>query len=83
MRPGQIVKSKAGRDKGQFLVVVEILCDRTKVADGRKRKLASPKLKNPMHLEPTNAAVELDGLTDRQLRKELSVYREKSQEGGS
>ena len=44
---GQIVRSKAGRDKGLYLVVLAQAGDRVLVADGRRRLLSAPKAKNP------------------------------------
>lgn len=48
---GRVVCSRAGRDKGQYYVVVRIIDDRfVEVADGLKKKVASPKKKNVRHL---------------------------------
>ena len=48
---GQIVHSKAGRDKGQYFIVVGIVDDNyVYIADGNLRKIASPKKKKIMHL---------------------------------
>ncbi len=63
--------------------MVKVLDGRVAIADGKYRKLLKPKLKNPLHLAPTNKYVVLENATDRQLRKELAAFREKSQEGGS
>ncbi len=53
--PGQIVRSTAGRDKGVFMVVVELLDgDHAAVCDGRLRKISSPKKKKTKHLARTN-----------------------------
>ena len=52
---GQIVISKAGRDKGMVFVVVEIKDDNhVLLADGKTRRLLKPKLKKLKHLQPTN-----------------------------
>lgn len=68
---GSIVISKAGRDKGRKLVVVEIVDDEyVLVADGDLRKLGSPKRKKRMHLALTNMRAD-EIVSDSQLRKLL------------
>jgi len=53
--PGQIVKSKAGHDKGCVFFVVEVLDDDyVLIADGDRRKYDSPKKKKVKHLQPYN-----------------------------
>lgn len=48
---GQLVSSKAGRDQGNYFLVVAKLNDRfVQVADGRLRKVENPKKKNLQHL---------------------------------
>jgi len=48
---GQFVKSKAGRDKGNVLIVVAILDEQhVHVVDGDLRKLEKPKKKKVRHL---------------------------------
>jgi ribosomal protein L14E/L6E/L27E len=85
LEPGQIARSSAGRDQGRFFVVLEVHGRRAKIADGKHRKLAGPKLKNVLHLAPTNAHAELSGMTDKKLRKLLAGHRGETitEEGGS
>ena len=72
---GKIVCSKAGSDKGCFLVVTGICENRFLVADGKRYKISSPKSKNPKHLAPTEKTlVREEYLTDKQLRKALAVF---------
>ena len=53
--PGQIVRSKAGHDKGDIFFVVEVLDDEyVLIADGGRRKYDSPKKKKVKHLQPYN-----------------------------
>lgn len=66
--PGSIVRSLAGRDKGRFMVVVSAEKGFVFLADGKERKLLSPKKKNVRHIAPTNTVIELNGLTDKALR---------------
>ncbi|MTI48314.1 KOW domain-containing RNA-binding protein [Sporosalibacterium faouarense] len=48
---GQVVKSKAGRDKGRTFIVVDILDDKyVMIADGDLRRIDSPKKKKIRHL---------------------------------
>ena len=57
---GEAVISLQGRDKGKYYVVVEVQGDRVLVADGVKRKLNNPKIKNVKHLRllPRNVSEE-------------------------
>lgn len=83
MEVGRIVHSIAGHDKGRFYVVVSVTCDRVLIADGKMRKLASPKAKNPLHVRPTAAVVDLAVVTtDKKLRNALQPWNAKGKEGG-
>ena len=74
---GKIVCSKAGSDKGKFLVVINTENDRVFIADGKRYKLSSPKLKNPKHLAFTETTLNIAELkTDKKLRNTLAVYRD-------
>lgn len=68
---GNVVISKAGRDKGYFMAVVEASADTVTVADGKERPLSRPKRKNPKHLQKTNYKVDFEQLTDKKLRTYL------------
>ena len=49
---GQLVRSKAGRDKGTLLVITEIIDqDHVYIADGALRKIEAPKKKKIKHLQ--------------------------------
>ena len=52
--PGQIVKSKAGHDKGQMYVILKEEGEYVLIADGGRRKYDSPKKKKVKHLQPYN-----------------------------
>ena len=74
---GQIVCSKAGRDKGYFMVVVKESEDEVFVVDGKERPLERPKLKNPKHLCFTNTVLlEENFKTNKALRKAIAIYRD-------
>ena len=56
---GSVVFSKAGRDKGNFFMVLEILDDAyVNIVDGEIRKLDRPKRKKIKHLKNTNDVLE-------------------------
>lgn len=82
LRPGQIVRSKAGRDRGDVFVVFEILdAKHVSVVDGRRRPLERPKRKRVLHLQPANKIVEdfetmkaEQSLNDARIRAMLRPY---------
>jgi len=77
---GQIVRSIAGRDKGQFMVVIAIVDENfVIVCNGRLRKINTPKKKKQKHLAKTNQIsseinekiMNGDKITNGQIRKIL------------
>lgn len=76
-KTGNVVISRAGRDKGYYMAVVGI--DNEKeliiVADGKERPLERPKRKNPKHLQKTNLTVDMAQMTDKKLRRVLNDLR--------
>ena len=73
---GRIVCSKAGRDKGYFMVVVGCKDNLVLVCDGKERPLERPKSKNIKHLQLTNTVLnETDYKTNKSLKKALAVYK--------
>lgn len=55
---GQVVRSKAGRDKDRVFLVFEIIDKkRVSIVDGDLRKIDSPKLKKIKHLDVYNTVV--------------------------
>ncbi len=72
IRKGGVILSLAGHDKGRLMLVVGAEGDRIFVADGKERKLASPKKKNARHIRGTSYSIEIEGLTDKKLRQTLS-----------
>ena len=68
---GRVVISVAGHDGNWLYVVVEGEKDGyCLVANGKRKKLASPKRKNILHLRATNILLN-SYPTDRSLRKQL------------
>ncbi len=55
---GQVVKSKAGRDKGKVFLVLDVIDSKyVSIIDGRLRKLENPKIKKVKHLDIYNSVV--------------------------
>lgn len=54
---GQVVFATAGRDAGGTFVIVAIRDGACYIADGRRRKIESPKKKNPRHLQVTGESL--------------------------
>lgn len=82
IRLGSVVRSRAGRDRDRFFVVVGIVDERyVLIADGDLRKLASPKKKKLLHLKVTPACMSEiqsrlesgEQLQDAQIRRFLAL----------
>ncbi len=89
---GQVVKSKAGRDKGKIFLITEIVDDKhILIADGDLRKLSSPKLKKIKHIAVYNSVVEdfvqmlssNKKIDDASVRKLLAEFLTSSNRNGS
>ena len=73
---GRVVLSRAGHDKESFLAVLEILPDGfLLLVDGKERPLSNPKRKNKKHVTATHKTVQVDGVSDRALRRQLAELR--------
>ena len=80
IKRGQVVRSIAGHDKGDFQTVLELSPPYAVVCDGRRRSLERPKRKKLFHLAPTATVLEEESLfTNRQIRTALRPFREKAQ----
>lgn len=78
---GQIVFSKAGRDKKKAFIVVSVEDDYLYLCDGDLRLLSKPKKKKIMHVQKTNTVIselkyKLENQTalDADLRKALVLF---------
>ena len=71
---GSVVKADAGRDKGKYFVVTQVQDGYCYIADGKSRKLASHKRKNPKHISSADSMIDLNGITDKKLRTLLKGY---------
>ena len=87
-----IVRSDAGRDKGKLFYVLETQGEYLLLADGKSRKVESPKRKKRRHVlfvaaEENRLSGKIKGeekITNSELRTALAAYREEdypSQEG--
>lgn len=96
LEPGRVVRSKMGRDRDRYLMVVRLETEEVVlVVDGDLRKLEKPKRKNAMHLHATPVLLdeiarrlaEGQPVQDAEIRKslELAGYgnrkRERNEEG--
>ena len=83
---GWIVRGEAGRDKGGVFCVVGTTRDRLLLADGKRRKVRSPKEKHPGHVTPLDRArfdhpaigklKQGEPVSDRELRRALAAFKE-------
>lgn len=77
---GMIVISKAGRDKGDWQVIMDCDGNFVTVCDGRYRPLENMKRKNIRHVQKTNHVVDLSELsTNNSIKKILSLYNSKGE----
>ena len=75
MKTGQIVISKAGRDKGEAFVILSHNGDYCLIANGKSRKLENPKRKKWKHLQPTNHVVNAKWEKNSDIKKEIALWR--------
>jgi len=82
---GQVVKSRAGRDKGNIFLVLEIIDDKhVLIVDGDTRRLDKPKKKRIKHLIVYNTVLsefkeKIDGdvkINNAYVRKLLEPFKE-------
>lgn len=83
LREGQLVISKAGRDKGRFFLIYKVEDEqRVYMVDGRLRTIDRPKLKKVKHLVFTNTRMEdfkrEDDLSDKDIREYIKAYKQKA-----
>ena len=72
---GQLVRSKAGRDKTRTLAVLAVDGSMLLVADGDLRKLDNPKRKKMQHVAPTTTVLENELLkSDQPISDAIKAY---------
>ena len=82
-----IVRSDAGRDKGKLFVVLAAEGDFLLLADGKSRKVESPKRKKRKHVlfvadDETRLSEKIkreEKITNSELRRALAAYRDAAQ----
>lgn len=85
-RIGQIVYSKDGHDKGEAMMVLSIEDRYLYLANGKTRKLAKPKRKKIIHVQPTHYVdadmaeklIQSEYILDADIRKALKSYQVKA-----
>ena len=83
-KPGMVVRSKAGRDKGDLFIVLRTENNYAYIANGELRRVDRPKKKKLMHLQPSAYVSELiterleaaGEVTNCEVRKALAEYSE-------
>ena len=90
LKPGQLVRSRAGREKGKHYLVIEVISPReVLLVNGRSRPLSRPKKKNVIHLQRYSRRVEIEELirdqklTDSQVIKYLEELAPVEEEVGA
>ena len=72
---GQLVRSKAGRDKTRILAVLAVDGPMLWLADGNLRKVGDPKRKNAKHVAPTSTVLANELLkSDQLLSDAIAAY---------
>lgn len=79
-----IVRSDAGRDKGKLFIVLAVQGEYLLLADGKSRKVESPKRKKRKHVlfvaaDETRVSQKIisdEKVTNSELRRTLAIYRE-------
>ena len=74
IQKGSVVRALAGRDKDGFFVVLGVEGSYALRADGKRRRIQSPKRKKLIHLAPTNTVYQGSIETNPQLRKALREF---------
>ena len=84
-RIGRIVRSAAGHDKSELFCVVGEKDGLLLLANGKQRKVASPKLKKPGHVQPLDRSdfdhpvirklQNKETVSDRELRSALAAFK--------
>ena len=89
VKVGDIVYSKAGRDRGSYFVVIGVEEGYVSICDGKRRKTDKPKRKKIKHTALGMGFSEFvagklengEKVTNAAIRKELSRYNNSEEEG--
>lgn len=82
LTPGQLVKSTQGRDRGQWMVIMNVVDnDYVLLCDGKIRKIEKPKKKKLKHISKTNIIYKdlqekiiKNNISNADIRKNLADY---------
>ncbi len=84
LKPGQLVRSLAGRDKGKhYLVLEKVDHKHVLLVDGRNRPIEWPKKKNIVHLQHYGRRLEPDDLNQLTDNQVISYLNELVPENGT
>ena len=76
-RPGMLVRSKAGHDKGCIYVVISVKNEYVYLADGKIRTLDRLKKKKKKHVQLIRKVYDTDAADDAAVRRILKQYRKR------
>ncbi|MEE5992544.1 MAG: KOW domain-containing RNA-binding protein [Oscillospiraceae bacterium] len=74
LQRGMVVCAVAGKEKDGYYLVLKLEERFVFLVDGKHRPLEKPKRKNIKHIRPTAEVWEVDGLTNKELRRKLCEY---------
>lgn len=74
VKTGMLAKSKAGHDKGQVYVIIDIDDAYVYLADGRIRTLGKLKKKKKKHIQPILRAYDLTAVDDADIKRILKNF---------
>ncbi len=79
---GKIIVSAAGNDKEREFIVLREEGEYVYYADGKKRRVSSPKKKKTKHIKVSrdSGLTDIRSVTDGALRKALAAYRSENAE---
>ena len=70
---GQVVRSLAGHNKGELMMVLGFRGQRVLLCDGKHHKLENPKCKNIKHIKMLTQVLDVSLMTtNRKIRKTLN-----------
>lgn len=76
LKPGQLVRSRAGRDRGEHYLVIKVIGPReVLLSNGRSRSLSRPKKKNVIHLQRYSRRAEIEDLIRSEKLTDSQVIR--------
>lgn len=84
MTAGMVVRSIAGRDKGRLHIVLAADKEFVHIADGKWRKIQSPKRKKLKHIQSLDGfCIENTNVSNKQIRKIIAAVSYELEEGES